>query len=1560
MLFTQLGRRPWPEPRLRRALLSAVTAILVIAGGCSPRLLVDHLPETDGSLRLTYSAMVPSSPSTTTAVSIIGEASTGVSTVKTFSDASCSTLIGTGTYANFISTGVPTFITANTTTTVYGRGYSSGGVAVTLCTLLVTPRHDNIAPLGSFSIDQGSVAPVVGFTNSTTVSLTLAGTDTLGSGLSEMYITNTAGCAAGGTWENYATTRAGWIVAQTNGTATVYAKFKDVAGNISSCLAATITHDSVAPGAPALSINGGATATASTGVTLALSATGIPYQMAIEESGTCSATPTWLGYSTSTSFTLSAGVGVKTLAAQFRDAAGNISACVTSSITYNPSAPTIAIDSGAAYTSSFTRSVNLDLTAAGYTQMYVTNTAGCAAGGAWEALAATKAWTLATANALNTVYVRFWDGAAGFSACINATITHDDISPAGTSISINGGASTTKSTAVTLTLAATDTNPLFMAISNAPGCTGTWEAFSATKAWTLGSSNGTAQVNAKFQDAAGNDTGCMSFDTIQLDTVAPTLAITTPVAGAAYKGGVASSITWTATDATSGFGATPIMLESSSDGGATWTTIVAATANTGSYAWTPPVTDSIAYQIRLTATDVAGNTTQVNTGNFTVDSTAPLFTSSTLVINSGNATATTAFIPVSFSATEPLDPIASGVAYVCFKTSSAGVPTAPVSTDPCFAPLSSVANSVTITDAQAFLGSIGGNYTVYAWLKDRAGNVSALTSAGSGTTGTDKASITFTPPTPPSVTNVIAANTNASANPPTNAEMTYTVQNLYVKWTATANGGATLSSIDLSYTTNGTTFTTIASGQINGTNGTCTFGGSQTGCYQSVNIPALNGVQFQVRVSVTDSNGQIASSLSLPFNTGTLRILAGNTDLGINGSASAAVLQSVGGSQQFVVLSNGDIYLLGNLTVGLFQIKQSDGILRLLAATTGTASGDGGLVSAATLRSPSMITADINDNIYIFDYDRIRKITTATMVIDTIIGGGGSTADTIADPKTLSITGLSAAANPNLHRQIHVLPDGRIIFRSSNYPAWNYPLMDGTTAKFRVYTPASGITTYYPQGTGDANNAATVLSGRASWGIIPVWSPGTSSLLRYMSLSTRSTSDGTHYCTPGSLSASDASAVAPHPPLFAWEWTCVEGGANISPTGQIYLAGTGVQPMIYLYNLAANTWDIYAGTTTAGLCADGTDRLSCNMSIRSAYLAANGQMYFIEAGRIRTFDGNGKVATIFGQSTSFGDGGSALSARFNLLNSVQYTRNGAEDRLYLYDRGALNIRRAVVDGQVTLTAGTGTRGSPALGSAATGQPLHPSGERSKVVVNSADSYLFMDDSGLGSILRLDLGSGLWARFSGGGATGHTTADGLANTAVSTSSRPSILGTDGTNIFVKLKNGTDLAPTNLMYKSYPMAGGNQSHIAGVTGATTPGQDFCANGTGMGVCQVPDDLLSLFWDSITSSWVAAYYSNGPAVRTWGATLSNLTTLTNTLQGAWAFKRTATDRYIFYCNSSGVIKRKTVTGGVETTLITLPTGMTCAGLNMEYSTQRDSLIFIFQQNGLYGVAEVTGAAP
>jgi len=104
----------------------------------------------------------------------------------------------------------------------------------------------------------------------------------------------------------------------------------------------------------------------------------------------------------------------------------------------------------------------------------------------------------------------------------------DLTAPTGT-IVINGNATYTTTTAVTLTLSATDNSGTVaqMKFSNDNVTYTPPEPYATTKSWTLTSGDGTKTVYVKFADPAGNWSGPFS-DTIILDTTPPVVQITCP------------------------------------------------------------------------------------------------------------------------------------------------------------------------------------------------------------------------------------------------------------------------------------------------------------------------------------------------------------------------------------------------------------------------------------------------------------------------------------------------------------------------------------------------------------------------------------------------------------------------------------------------------------------------------------------------------------------------------------------------------------------------------------------------------------------------------------------------------------------------------------------------------------------------------------------------------------------------------------------------------------------------------------------------------------------------
>jgi len=146
--------------------------------------------------------------------------------------------------SNFILLSANKYLLNNNQQISLSCGTSSSLSVNQALTVIITPDKTQtcvVASGGSGSADitaptSTSVSISAGATTtaSTSVTLTLAAT-----GASHMMIANTS-AFTGASWETYATSKA-WTLTTVDGVKTVYAKFKDTAGNISTAVSDTIT-----------------------------------------------------------------------------------------------------------------------------------------------------------------------------------------------------------------------------------------------------------------------------------------------------------------------------------------------------------------------------------------------------------------------------------------------------------------------------------------------------------------------------------------------------------------------------------------------------------------------------------------------------------------------------------------------------------------------------------------------------------------------------------------------------------------------------------------------------------------------------------------------------------------------------------------------------------------------------------------------------------------------------------------------------------------------------------------------------------------------------------------------------------------------------------------------------------------------------------------------------------------------------------------------------------------------------------------------------------------------
>ncbi len=175
----------------------------------------------------------------------------------------------------------------------------------------------------------------------------------------------------------------------------------------------------------------------------------------------------------------------------------------------------IVIEDGA--TNSNSRTVRVSITASEDAILMQISTDPNFIGALWGPVGPSQTWTF-DADGEKRLYVRFADANGLESAPFSDAILVDTTPPAGT-FQINGGAEVTSTPDVTLSFQITDatTSVAEMMISNEPDFAGAlWEAFSATRSWTLSAGDGTKTVYARFRDLVGNETESLS-SSITLD-----------------------------------------------------------------------------------------------------------------------------------------------------------------------------------------------------------------------------------------------------------------------------------------------------------------------------------------------------------------------------------------------------------------------------------------------------------------------------------------------------------------------------------------------------------------------------------------------------------------------------------------------------------------------------------------------------------------------------------------------------------------------------------------------------------------------------------------------------------------------------------------------------------------------------------------------------------------------------------------------------------------------------------------------------------------------------------
>ena len=927
----------------------------------------------------------------------------------------------------------------------------------------------------------------------------------------------------------------------------------------------------------------------------------------------------------------------------------------------------------------------------------------------------------------------------------------------------------------------------------------------------------------------------------------------------------------------------------------------------------------------------------------------PVFQFSSMTINgatSGGSTSNS-YVQISLDASDAI--AAANITHFCLKYN---ITSTPLASDSCWISVTAsppgltAANSIHLNNFNFLIGLTTGDYSVSAWLKDSLGNISILSGGGSGVIGKDLVSITFNQLTPPTIIDVVGATSASPQYPlPSASDLTLPMgSDVYVQWNiSSSTNGLGATPISLYYTTNNLTYTLISNSITNGANG-CSPDANHSGCYLWSGGAPTNSF-FAIKAVVTDSVGLNASAIGPGANVGSnILYLAGNTDPGTNGSANSSSFINYGAPdpQSFVITTNGTIYFR-DVYRGILKVDPATGVQSQLILNTNTTYVDGAL-GTATVNKPVALTLDSQDRLYIYDIGGIRRYDPTLNTVTTIIGGPAAVG-TGATTAALSTKINFSAAWGNGHFPFFVDSLGNIIFQSESASV--------PSLRIRIYSPTTGnVTSVYPNGNDTSCGTAASLSSYA----ISNWFSG-------FTMGGTIDTLGLGLCINGNCGCKAAYNVTTGtviPSVYPAVGYVPSIGHVVGLDGNAYFFTTSGS--ITKYNKTTYALTTIVGNGTSGSVPDGS---SSNSAIfpSDAFVTASGKVYFFERGKIRFVDQNSKIQTIAGVSRSFGDGGSALSARIGDITDFKLWNDGTNDKIIFSDTSELRFRQFTLGGTISTLIGNGSTGSPNTTAIANAQPINYSnfGTNNWLAfqVNPSTGTVYAGAKG-STISQVLQSTGKWSDLVGGGGTAYSSADGKnGNQVVFTGYWPAVLGFDGTNllagVFRYLNGGYDS-----YLKTYSLTSPYvQSSFAGVSG--TAG-NLCAVGTTLTTCMIPasgydsSSFNDFIWDSYGNQWVGMLVSGNKVYSFFtGGSLGLIATLPNSARG-FDFVHDASQQKVFYCSTSdSKIHKYNVNTSSDTTYSWPVPNMLCRSHGVIYSSSRNSVIFAYNLNGLFGIAEI-----
>jgi uncharacterized protein (TIGR03437 family) len=364
----------------------------------------------------------------------------------------------------------------------------------------------------------------------------------------------------------------------------------------------------------------------------------------------------------------------------------------------------------------------------------------------------------------------------------------------------------------------------------------------------------------------------------------------------------------------------------------------------------------------------------------------------------------------------------------------------------------------------------------------------------------------------------------------------------------------------------------------------------------------------------------------------------------------------------------GNLYIPESGNSFVWQLTAAGALTRVAGAPgNGAYTGDGQPALQTALNTPVEVTLDAAGDLYISEARRVRLVTAATGILNTVAGdgtfgysgdGGSAPMAVLHAPAGLALSnGSLDIADQGNHRVRQVTADGSIFTVAGNGtpsysgdglaavsagldgptglafdPSGNLYIADTENSRVRRVDPSGVVTTFAGNG---------IVSGFGGEG------------------------------DPATLTPLDAPQ-----------------GVVPDLAGNVYISDTNHNRVIQV-DTAGNMHTV-AGDGTAGNTAGSGTSLGEVYNPSGLAMDGAGNLYIADTQnqRIQMLTPGGTISTIVGTGASgfSGDGGAALAAELNVPSAVAVDSVG---NLYVADTGNNRVRMVTTDGNIATIAGTG-------------------------------------------------------------------------------------------------------------------------------------------------------------------------------------------------------------------------------------------------------------------------------